>query len=171
MDRRLAKVNYEYCTETLSLKNRLELSYLELAERLHKIQLNKMYLPNYDTFEDFCTEMKISLATASKLINIWLRFVIKFKIAPKMLAEAGGWSVVAELLPYAESRTSAERWLRQAKANTRTDLRKSLLEVKTGIDMSTCKHAREEVITFKKCLDCGETHRIYDDEKRLEKNK
>ncbi len=165
MDKKVAKVNFEYCTETLSLKNRLELSYLELAERLHKIQLNRMYEPNYDTFDDFLQEMKISFATASKLINIWVRFVIKFKIAPRMLADAGGWSVVAEILPYANSKTSAERWLRAAGSNTRSDLRKSLMEVKTGIDMSTCKHARVEIITYQKCNDCGDTQRIYADEK------
>lgn len=164
MNKNLAKVNYEYCNETLSLKNRLELSYLELAERLHKIQLNRMFEPNYDTFEEFLMEMKLSMATASKLINIYLRFVIKFKIQPRLLADAGGWSVVAELLPYAENKTSAERWLRQAKSNTRSDLRKSLMEVKTGIIMSSCKHKRQEKITFFKCLDCGETHREYEEE-------
>ena len=34
MDNKLAKSNFDYCEDTIKLKNDLELSYLELAKRL-----------------------------------------------------------------------------------------------------------------------------------------
>src|SRR3990167_7044707 len=128
MNKALAKTNFDYCQETMKLKGDLELSYLDLASRLNKIQEDKMYEPNYEDFDEFLQEIKISRATANKLINIWVRFVIQFQIAPKLLAEAGGWSVVAEILPYAENKTVAIRWLKEAKESRRVDLRKSLTE-------------------------------------------
>lgn len=164
MDRKLAKVNFDYCEETVKLKTELELSYLDLASRLHKIQLNRMYEPNYESFDEFLKEMKISRATANKLINIWVRFVIQFKIKPKLLADAGGWSVVAEILPHAENKKEAEEWLLQAKEYNRQDLRKNLIEHKTGVDMRLCKHEKTVIIKFEHCLKCGENHRIYEDE-------
>jgi hypothetical protein len=156
MNKNIASANFDYCEKTLALKGNLELSYLDLASRLHKIQINKMYEPNYETFDDFLQEMKISRATANKLINIWVRFIIQFKIKPKMLADAGGWSVVAEILPHASSKKQAERWLRDAKENKRGDLRKNLKEHTTGQDMRLCKHKNLRAVMFNKCLDCGE---------------
>ncbi len=164
MDKLTAKTNFNYCQETISLKSDLELSYLDLASRLHKIQLNRMYEPNYESFDEFLEEIKISKSTASKLINIWVRFVIQFKIKPKMLADAGGWTVVAEILPYADTKKSAERWLLDAKENRRKDLRKNLLELKTGISMSKCKHKNKRHVLFWKCEDCGETGQIFAEE-------
>lgn len=158
-----AKVNFTYCEETIRMKDELELSYLKLAERLHRIHLNRMYLPNFETFDDFLEEIKISKATASKMINIYLTFVVKYKIEDKKLALAGGWSVVAETLPYITSKTAALDWLVKCKHLTRADLRKSLLEKKTGIDMRDCDHEDEEKITFYKCKRCGNTHREYDE--------
>lgn len=166
MDARIAKTNFGYCQETIALKGDLELSYLDLASRLHKIQLNKMYEPNYETFDEFLEEIKLSRATASKLINIWRRFVIQFKIKPRVLADAGGWSVVAELLPVVENKSQAEKWLLSAKETRRGDLRKNLLELKTGVLMMKCKHKEVDVICFWKCKRCGESGRMDDEEIR-----
>ncbi len=146
------------------MKGDLELSYLALAERLHRIHLNRMYQPNFDTFEDFLEEIKISKGTASKMINIYLTFVVKYKIENKKLADAGGWTVVAEVLPYITSKTSALDWLVKCRQLTRSDLRKTITERKTGIMMDTCKHKDEEIITFAKCNTCGDTRRIYPDD-------
>lgn len=168
MDKRIAKTNFDYCQETINLKGDLELSYLDLASRLHKIQLNKMYEPNYESFDEFLWEIKLSKASASKLINIWVRFVIQFKIAPKLLAEAGGWSVVAEILPVAKSKSAAERWLRQAKANRRGDLRKTLKEKKSGVSMAKCPHKHKRNIFYWQCERCGDTGGIYAEELQRE---
>lgn len=163
MNKALASTNFNYCEATIKLKRDLELSYLELAQRLYKIREQKMFEPNYETFDEFLQEIKISTSTASNLIGIWVRFVLQFKIKPKLLAEAGGWSVVAEILPHAENKQQAEKWLLQAKENSRQDLRKSLKEHVTGIDMSLCKHEDKEIITFERCKKCGHSERLYED--------
>lgn len=164
MDKRIAKTNFDYCQETIALKGELELSYLDLASRLYKIRLNRMFEPNFDTFDDFLEEIKISRGSANKLINIWYRFIIQFKIKPKLLAAAGGWTIVAEILPHAENKAQAERWLRDAQENRRGDLRKNLKEHKTGIDMRVCKHRHRTAITFLKCKDCGDTEQFFSEE-------
>lgn len=156
--------NYEYCEQTIELKKTIELSYLEMAERLYRIKLNRMYLPAYESFGDFLQEIDLSEATASKMINIWVRFVIEYQIAPQLMADAGGWTIVAEILPFAVSKKAAENWLEEAKAlRSRAKLRKSLKEAETGIDMRHCKHEHFETITFDKCLNCHETWRTYEE--------
>ena len=165
MDRKLAKRNFDYCQQTIDLKNNIEYSYLELAQRLHKIFNEKLYEPNYETFSDFTEEIDISQATASKLIGIWQTFIIDYQLPPKQIAESGGWSKVSEIAKYANSKASALKWLARAAENTRTDLRKFITEEKTGIDMADCKHKDRTIITYWKCNTCGDTERIYEDDK------
>lgn len=162
MDSGVAKKNFDYCEETIALKYRLELSYLEFAERLYKISRDRLYLPNYDSFPEFLEELKISGGSASKLINVWVKFVMEFKVSKKVLSESGGWTKAAEILPYADSRQSAEDWLMRAKTLGRSDLRKMIKEAKTGILMGECPHPKNQVetITFCKCGRCGDTWRI-----------
>lgn len=165
MNKQLAQIHFKYCEQTIELKSSLELGYLDLAQRLWKISERRMFEPNYESFEEFLMDIKISRATANKLMNIWHRFIHEFGIKPKLLADAGGWSIVAEVLPYARNKSEAEDWLLLAKSNSRNDLRKHLIEAKTGIIMVNCRHADEEEITFYKCRKCGETRRKYPDEK------
>lgn len=165
MDSKIAKTNFDFCKETMALKSELEMSYLQLGQRLGRIVIEKMYEPNYETFDEFLEEIKLSRATASKLINVYSKFIFEFKIRPQLLAEAGGWSKVAEILPFAENKSQAEAWLQKAKHITQSDLRKEIKEAKTGISMAGCKHVDCEVITFRKCRTCGDTERIYDKEK------
>lgn len=163
MHQAIAKTNFDYCQKTMLLKNDLEMSYLLLGERLQRISDEKMYEPNYDTFEDFLQELNISRSTASKLINVWSRFVVGFKIKPKVLAQAGGWSKVAEILPFAENKTQALDWLIKAKTLTQADLRKELIEFRTGVEMRGCEHPEVETITFQRCLKCHESFKIYEE--------
>lgn len=162
MNNKVARSNFEYCQDTLKAKYDLELSYLDLASRLYNIHRESMFEPNYETFDEFLEELKISRFTANRLINIWSRFILEFKIRPKVLALAGGWSIVAEILPHVENKKQAEHWLHEAQGMRQRDLRKNLKEKSTGIDMRVCKHRDYEVITFKKCNHCGETIRIYE---------
>lgn len=166
MDRKIADKNYHYCQQTLALKNQLELGFLEVGERLHKILSEEMYRPNYDTFVDFLEEMKISLPTASKLMNVWVKFVLTFKVKTKLLAEAGGWTKAAEVLPYVQNKEEAETWLIRAKELNQKDLRQELREAKTGIRIDSCDHkGKFETITFRRCVSCGYSERIYAEEK------
>lgn len=165
MDKRIAATNFDYCQETISLKSELEISYLDLASRLHRIELNRMFEPNYDTFDDFLEDIKLTRSSASKMIAVWRTFIIKFKMKPKQIAQAGGVYKAYEVIKYSNTRKQAEEWLLRAKENTRRDLRKHLTEAKTGISMVECKHKDCEIITYRLCKKCGDTERIYDEDK------
>lgn len=151
--------NVTYCNQTLTLKNSIEESFLELGARLMNIRDNCLYEGQWESFEDYLLEFKnISEGTASRLINIYKKFVVEYNFAPKLLAEAGGWSVLAETLPNVNSLQEAEYWLGEATALTRTHLRRTLKEHKTGIKMDTCAHL--ETYTLQICKTCKVAHRI-----------
>lgn|SRR3990167_6076352 len=166
MDKRLAQVNFSYCEETIKLKTDLELTYLELASRLHKIQSERMYEPNYDDFGDFLEDIKLSPSVATKMVKVWETFVLKFKVPLKKIADAGGVYQAYEVIKFVDSRKSAEEWLLKAKTFSRADLRKDKLEAITGIDMATCKHKDRTIIKFWRCNKCGDTGHIHEDEKQ-----
>ena len=150
----LEKTNYEYCNDTLALKVNIENSFLQLGKRLYTIREKEMYIPQYETFEEFSLEFKMSRATVSKLINIYQLFVLKFGIPEKRLLQAGGWSSVSELLPIVTTKAQAVKWLDKAEVLTRADLRIALMVKKKGIDPSDCEHDKDFFV-LKVCRTCG----------------
>jgi hypothetical protein len=154
-----------YCEETLSLKRDIEVSFLDLGERLQRIRDDQLYFPSWDTFEDFMMEMKMSAGTASKLINIYQRFVLEYKISTKAIAKAGGWSIVAECLSIVKSKEEAVEWIEKASLMTQTDIRREIKEAKTGIPMSECKH---DWVSLRFCKCCGLRERTYEDESKTQ---
>jgi len=166
-----ARENFEYCLNTIQLKDFIEHRFLELGKRLYDVHRKELYLPNYETFEEFCLELKMSRATISKLLNIYQKFVLEYKLSPKLITSAGGWSVVAETLTVVTSKKSAEKWLNIATHTSRNDLRKEIREQRTGINEYDCKHKKDHY-TLKICRECGFRHVLDDtrDEAR-EKNK
>lgn len=163
MNSRVAKTNFDYCKETLELKLGLENKYLELAMRLHKIFNERMYEPNYETFGDFIEELKMSRSKGSALVNIWQRLVVDWKIKKELISNAGGWTKVYEFLPLMKNKDQAVAWLQKSKDLSQSDIRKEKQEAKTGIPMATCKHP--DYVIFRRCVACGDTERIYDDDK------
>jgi len=153
---------FNYCQQTIALKHRLEASFLALGERLAKIKTECLYEGQWDDFEAFLAEMKINTSTANRLIQIYQTFILDLKCAPARLAEAGGWTIVSEILPFVKDRKSADHWLDRAKTLTRSDLRRDLTEARNGKDMAKCKHA--DVYLLQVCRDCGLRTRIYEDE-------
>lgn len=160
MNESLAKKNTEYCQKTVFFKGEIEKTFLILGQRLMKIRDENLFEPNYETFEEFCREMKMSLATVSKLINIYQRFIVEWNFAPLKLAAAGGWTVVAELLPVVQNKKEAAYWLDIAEHNSRADLRRELNEKQTGITEENCRHKNKYSIEI--CRDC-KGRRVIDD--------
>lgn len=154
--------NYNYLEDTKKLKQTIETSFLTLGERLSRIRNEKLFLPSYETFEDFLLDAKLSPATASKLINIYEKFYIEWKFKTDELVEAGGWSVVATLLPICKDRESAEEWLHKSHHLSRPDLEKEIKEMKTGIPMKDCKH--EDSYVLRVCRTCGFKEKVLDNE-------
>jgi len=158
----VARRNYMFCEETIELKGSIENKFLELGKRLYDIREENKFMPNYETFEDFCMELKMSPATVSKLVNIYQKFVLTYCLDPQLVANAGGWSVVAEVLPMVTSKTTAKKWLHLANVLSRNDLRKEIKEKTTGIIQYECKHEHTYLIRI--CKDCGERQRVYEDD-------
>lgn len=153
MDKELEKSNYKFCNETLALKVDIENSFLELGRRLWLIREKEMYRPTYDEFHEFCMELKMSKPTICKLINIYETFIHRFKIPEKKLLNAGGWSVVAEILPFVKTKKQVDYWLNKATVLSRNDLRLTLIEKKTGVKEENCEHDKNYYV-LKVCRDC-----------------
>ena len=151
---------YNYCEETTKLKQSIEVSFITLGERLRRIRDEKLYEGQWETFALYLMDAKISEATASKLINIYQRFFVEWNFPSEKLVEAGGWTVVASLLPVCKTKEQAEEWMDKALVLSRPDLEKEIREVKTGMPMITCKHSDSYMIKI--CRHCGERERIYE---------
>ena len=164
-----ATENFKYCLQTIQLKDFIEDRFLELGKRLYEIAEKKKYLPNYETFEEYCMELKMSRPTISKLINIYQKFILDYKLSPKLITGAGGWSVVAETLVVVNSKKTAQKWLAVATGNSRNDLRKSIREEKTGINEYDCKH-KKDYYSLDICRECGFRH-VTNDSRDDEKHK
>lgn len=140
----------KFCEETVLLKRSLEIGFIDIGARLYRIREERLT----DDWESFCEEMQISQATASRLIGIYQKFVLDYNFAPAQIAEAGGWTVVASVLPLITSKSEAIHWLSRAATLTRKDLRIELIEARTGIEQSHCPHP--DTFTVKICRTCKE---------------
>lgn len=154
--------NHQFCVETLNLKHDIEKNFIVIGGRLKKIRDENLFQPQYGSFVEYLWEMRMSEPTASRLINIYEKFIVEYQISPAKVAEAGGWSSLAETLPVVHSREDAEHWLERALVLTKEDLRKEIKEKRTGKLMELCDHS--DSYTIKVCRLCGERHRIYDEE-------
>jgi len=163
INEQVARRNFIFCNDTIDLKGSIENKFLELGKRLYDIREESKFRPNYETFEDFCMELKMSPATVSKLVNIYQKFVLSYCLDPQLVANAGGWSVVAEVLPMVTSKTSAKKWLNLASTLSRNDLRKEIKEKTTGIIQYDCKH--KDTFMIRICRICGNKERVYEDDK------
>ena len=150
-----------FCNATIAFKGKIEHDFLELGRRLMMIRDEKLYADQWETFEDFIVDLKnISEATASKLINIYRVFVIEYKIPVKRLVSAGGWTMIAEIIPLIKNKADATQWLHKATELTRTDLRREITEAKTGVSMAECTHPHDQQVYLRVCLACGIKERV-----------
>lgn len=160
MNEQQLTTNLSYCEGTLELKRSIEYKFLELGERLKKISNERLYEPQWTSFGEYVGEMKMSESTASKLINIYQKFIVDYGISRERLLVSGDWSVLAEVLPIVRDKESAEEALHMCKELSRQDIRKYIKEQKTGIDMRDCVH---DFYTLQICRTCGEKVRLLDD--------
>lgn len=146
----------EFLRETIKLKVDTEAAFLELGARLYKIHNENLWEGEYDSYEDFILEARLSKATASKLEKVYETFVLIYKIPQKRLA-AVGWSSLYTAAPYATSKVQAEELVERAGLLTRNDLARSL-ENENG-KQSACTH---EWVNYRMCTKCSERRRIYE---------
>lgn len=145
--------NYEYCNDTINLKRSIEGTFMVLAEHLSNIKAQSLYLPAWSSWEEYVNELKMSTNMVNKLIQMHEMLVLEYSIPTKQVIAAGGWTVIADLLPIIKTKAQAVEWLEKAKTLTRDDLRKEMKEAKSGVQMSSCKHKNTYTIVV--CRDCG----------------
>lgn len=155
------KGKYEFCMEALHRKANLERDYLELGRMLYLIKEKALFEGHWDSWDVFAMELKMSQSAISRIMRIYATFQLRFKFSARMLVDAGGWTVLADLLPSIDEDTTRERvedLLRLATDQSRTDLGRTLKEGKTGISM-THKHT-EEPYYLKVYTCCGLRERV-----------
>lgn len=158
----VAQKSVAYCTETIERKVQLEVAFLDFGARLMRIRDEKLYAGQWESFEEFCQELKgTSLTSASRLINIYRVFVQEYAIPEAKIAAAGGWTMLAEALPLIKTKSEALHWLHEATHTHRTDLRRTIKEAKTGKSMAKCKH--KNTYTLRCCRDCGLREKVADE--------
>lgn len=150
--------NHNYCEKAITLKESIEGNFLELGEYLYNIKENQLYSPSWNSFAEFCWELKMSSNMVNKFIQIYKTFVLGYSFSKDQLVTAGGWTVLQEILPMVTSRKEALHWLSEASTLRRGDLRKSIMESKTGVEMSECEHKRTYTVEI--CKNCGEKRQI-----------
>lgn len=159
---RKQQLGIAFCEATIEQKVNLEVAFLDFGRRLKKIRDERLYEGQWDSFGQYCLELKgTSETSASRLIGLYETLVVKYAIPLKQIAVAGGWSVIAETLPMMTTKKEALHWLHEATHSTRTDLRRTLKEVKTGKPMAKCAH--RQYVVYRTCMDgCGLRERIED---------
>lgn len=143
------------CNEALALKDKIEASFIHLGKYLYEIKSARLFEAGWESWGEFLMDMKMSEAMASKLITIYQVFVLDFKIKTDLIAEAGGWTVVYDLIPLAKDKESALKWLRLAKDMTRMDIKKEAALGKGEKEPEDCDHEW--------CKMCGKCKMKYDE--------
>lgn len=153
--------NITVCSQAVEVKQDIEKRFLLLGKMLMEIRDGRLYFPNWESFDLYLEDkMKFSEATASKLINIYDRFVLEYQIPEERILEAGGWSSIAEILPMVKNKENAELWLEKLSTLPRNAVRAEMTEKRTGVSQANCPHYDDEVYQIKICRKCGEKWRV-----------
>lgn len=146
---------YAYCEETIKIKGDIEKGYMVLCARLHKIKEERLYEASYSSWSLFLDELKIDRATAERMVKIYDTFVVRYGISPAKIEGAGGWSVVAELLPISNSKEEAEEALDYATGALKKDVRIFVHSKRYGKDTEKmCRHPNTYLVRI--CRDCAD---------------
>lgn len=155
-------VALEFCDRTIALKKRTEGAFLEIGRRLRDIREKELWHGRWEDFDHFCrSDMKLTEATASKLITVYERFILELGVSPEKVILAGGYTTAYLLKPLATSKEAAEEWLDKAiTAESRRDLEILVREDQTGLEQAKCQHPDAYYIKLMVCPTCGEKHRV-----------
>jgi len=151
----------DFLQQTLILKRSLERDFLELGARLKRIRDERLYEGTYDSFREFLDDAKLTESFASRLITIHSRFIEQFHMKQDELSDIG-WSSLYQIASYTEDEEEAIELVGLAKRVRRVDLEDEIRERKTK-----CSEHEfgEERIVLKKCIHCGKTVRVYEEDK------
>lgn len=144
------EITTSYCYETKKFVEQIEQSFIVLAERLYKIYHENLWQGEWESWDEFVSECKMSKGTASKLISVYGTYVLAYGMKNEELAPAG-WSGLYELLPTVSSAETAQDAVMKASTLRREEIREEVREHKHG----KCDHANEVEVHFHQCRTCG----------------
>lgn len=147
-----------YCEKALSLKNEIEENFLLFAEYLYNIKEHQMYAPQWSSFEEFVEELKMSVSSINRFIQMHKKFVLEYGFSSEEILRAGAYSSLNDIMPVIGSKKDAIHWMQQSATLTRQHLREELIEAKKGVLMQSCSHA--ETYQVEICRNCGERKQI-----------
>jgi len=136
--------NINFLRDTIDLVSQIETRHLELASRLYKIQDERLWEGEFDTFQDFLQLAKISTAKASMLTNVHKHFAIDGNIPQDKLAGIP-YSSLYEAIPLLETRKHSDV-VEVARMLTRDEIKAETRELKHG----ECEHP-EKITICGKC--------------------
>lgn len=120
----------QYLRDTIKMVSHIESSFIELGMRLLKISDEKLYLGEYDTFNDFLLEANIKPAVASKLISVNKTFLVEGKVSPEKMASIG-YSKLYEAIPFVETE-GVTMALAKAQTLSRNEIVEEKRQIKSG---------------------------------------
>lgn len=143
-----------FCETTIRHKADLETGYILFGGRLCRIKDERLWEAGWDSWDEYLMEMKLTDSSASRIMNIYRTFRLRFGIPEKKLALAGGWTVLAEYLPLVRPDTTKEEvdeWVEDAARMPRKHIREHIMEKRKGVSISECKHDFYLLRCCKKC--------------------
>lgn len=154
----LEKAN-NYLEKTVELKSSIERSFLLLGERLKKIRDERLYLPSYEAFWCFTEEqLKMSESVASRLISVYQKFILDWKVSPEKVVEIGGWNEAYLISKHAKNKDEAEEMLEKYALMPPSEVRKDVASLKVG------EHRHEWIeVRIRQCKACGLREKIYNE--------
>lgn len=154
---------YDYCNDTIKLKENIEQSFLFLGERLKKIRDEDLYKDGWASFEDYLDELDMNKSVASKLITVYETFSVKFPTPPQELITPKGWTNLYEIATVIKTYDDYTKWLSDWQVLRSSDLRIKVREAKSGVLQEQCKH--EDSYLLRICRTCNARYQEYEEEK------
>lgn len=133
-----------FLKETIEVVRQLEVRFIELGRRLHRINAQHLWKGVYESYSDFLDEAKVTPSTASKLVNVYEQYIVVAGLTEEQLIGAP-YSSLYEAIPLLQHE-SASKVLSKVKLLTRSEIHDEAREDK----YPDCKH--EETIVI--CSHC-----------------
>jgi hypothetical protein len=139
-----------FCESTIELVQNIEGAFIELGKRLLRIRDERLWESNWESYEEFLSEIKISPGKASKICSVYEKFVVEYGVEQEKLAGVG-WSNLYSMLPAIKSKRDATEWVDKGMVLRREDIEDEVREFKHG----KCDHKNFRELHIYICNDCG----------------
>lgn len=154
MDKEIV-VPQEYVNETLKLKHQIEGAFIYLGERLYTIRHEEMWRGMYNTYAEFLADMDITEGHASKLRQVYERFILKLDMKVEDISPYG-LRRLYEILPRCTDKRTTLATLDDIKGLTASDVHKKMKS--EGAEEHKC----DGKIKLQMCSVCNITRRVYE---------